>query len=517
MVTGNLSVSSGPIAEWAHPWNPDLGDGRYRNPVLHADYSDPDVIRHGADFWMTASSFTCTPGLPILHSRDLVHWRLANHAVRQVPHPRYAAVQPGCGIWAPAIRFHAGMFWIFFPMPDEGIYVTTAAHPEAEWCEPWCLQEARGWIDPCPFWDDDGQAYLVHAYANSRAGKKERIHIRPMSPDGKKLLGEGREVIHTPHHAYLEGPKVHKREGWYYIMAPGGGVQQGWQVAFRSRSIWGPYEERVVLEKGSTRVNGPHQGALVELPDEKWWFLHFQDRGAFGRVVHLQPVVWSEGWPRIGEDYDGNGIGEPVDTAPKPLLVDADALIVPATSDDFLSPELGRQWQWQANHREEWHSLTARPGWLRLFSQEAGSDDIHLLPHFLGQKFPAQSFAVETTLDASGLGGTGVAGMAVVGGNGSAFIALGHDRDGLLLQISMDGTRTRVVPWVDSHVRLRVEVNAEALCRFSYEAPGGEWIPAPETYATREGGWMGARVGLFSSGRAGSPRGHADFNLFRFS
>ncbi|MEI6647682.1 MAG: family 43 glycosylhydrolase, partial [bacterium] len=170
-----------------YPWIPDQGDGTFRNPVIHADYSDPDVIRHGDDFWMVASSFTCTPGLPILHSRDLVNWTLVNHAIKNVPHPRYQDVQPGCGVWAPAIRFHDGLFWIFFPMPDEGIYVTCASDPAGEWQEPWCLQEAKGWIDPCPFWDDDGQAYLVHAYANSRAGKKERIHIRPMTPDCTRL------------------------------------------------------------------------------------------------------------------------------------------------------------------------------------------------------------------------------------------------------------------------------------------------------------------------------------------
>ena len=301
-----------------YPWISDAGDGTYRNPVIHADYSDPDVIRVEDDFYMVASSFNCTPGLPILHSRDLVNWTLINHAIRNVPHPRYAEVQPGCGVWAPAMRLHDGKFWIFFPMPDEGIYVTTAEDPAGEWSEPWCLQEAKGWIDPCPFWDDDGNAYLFHAYAMSRSGKKERIHCRPMSPDCKRLLGEGRELFHTPHHLYLEGPKVHKLNGWYYILAPGGGVPTGWQVVFRSRDIYGPYEEKVVLEQGSTPINGPHQGALIDLPNGEWWFMHFQDAGAFGRIVHMQPVRWEEEWPLMGVDADGNGVGEPVASWQKP-------------------------------------------------------------------------------------------------------------------------------------------------------------------------------------------------------
>jgi len=253
----------------SYPWIPDRGDGTYANPILHADYSDPDVIRRGKDFYLISSSFHCTPGLPVLHSRDLVNWKIINHAIRNVPHPSYAEVRPCCGVWAPGLRFHDGKFCIVFPMPDEGIYVTCADDPAGTWSEPRCLQDAKGWIDPCLFWDDDGKAYLVHAYANSRAGKKERIHIRPMSPDCHRLLGEGKEVIHAPHHAYLEGPKVHKLHGWYYILAPGGGVPQGWQVVFRSRDLFGPYEEKIVLEKVATPINGPHQGRSCRLGERR--------------------------------------------------------------------------------------------------------------------------------------------------------------------------------------------------------------------------------------------------------
>ena len=280
----------------AYPWIPDAGDGTFRNPILHADYSDPDVIRDGDNYWMVASSFNCTPGMPILHSRDLVNWALINHAIPQLPHPRYAEVQPGCGVWAPSLRKHLDRFYIFFPMPDEGIYVTSSEDPAGKWSEPWLLQAAKGWIDPCPFWDEDGSAWLFHAYANSRAGIRDRIHGRPMSPDARTLLGEGREVIHAPHHPFIEGPKVHRFDEWYYILAPGGGVRDGWQVAFRSRNILGRYEEKIVLERGVTSINGPHQGALIDSPDgSEWFFIHFQDTGPFGRIVHLQPVEWRDG------------------------------------------------------------------------------------------------------------------------------------------------------------------------------------------------------------------------------
>src|SRR5947208_514641 len=181
----------------AHRWLPDQGDGTYRNPILCADYSDPDVMRDGDDFYLVSSSFNCTPGLPILHSTDLVNWRIVNYALKNLPDPRGVFDKPrhGEGVWAPAIRKHDGKFWIFFPMPDEGIYVSTADDPAGQWSEPRLLLEGKGMIDPCPLWDDDGKAYLVHAYARSRAGIKNILRVRPMAPDASKILGEG-EIVY---------------------------------------------------------------------------------------------------------------------------------------------------------------------------------------------------------------------------------------------------------------------------------------------------------------------------------
>jgi len=502
----------------SYPWIPDQGDGTYCNPVIHADYSDPDVIRHGGDFWLVASSFNCTPGLPILHSRDLVNWTLANHAIQQVPHPRYAEVQPGCGVWAPSIRFHDGRFWVFFPMPDEGVYVTTATDPAGAWSEPWLLQEAKGWIDPCPFWDDDGQAYLIHAYASSRAGKKERIHVRPMSADCRHLLGEGKEVFHTSHHAFLEGPKAYKLNGWYYILAPGGGVPTGWQVAFRARHIYGPYEEKIVLERGSTAINGPHQGALIDLPNGEWWFMHFQDTGPFGRIVHLQPVAWKDGWPLMGVDYDGNGVGEPVPAWKKPGIGVGSPAAAPATSDEFAAPALGRQWQWHANHEDAWASVAARPGWLRLATCPRPDLDLGRMPNFLGQKYPARGFTVETLIDFSGGRPGALAGLAVVGGKGHAALAVRKAPSGDECGLIQDGAFERVAPLSACPVRLQARMAPDGSFTLAFATPGRELVALPKPFLASEGGWIGAKIGLFAvalPGTAGS--GHADFDWFRFA
>jgi beta-xylosidase len=497
------------------PWIPDQGDGTYRNPILYADYSDPDVIRQGDDFYLVASSFNNTPGLPILHSRDLVNWTILGHALENLPHPRYVEAQPGCGVWAPAIRFQAGKFWIFFPTPDEGIYFVTAENPAGPWSAPHLVQAGRGLIDPCPLWDDDGRAYLVHAYAGSRAGIKHRLRVCPMAPDGSRLLGEGQIVFHDPEkYPTLEGPKFLKKDGWYYILAPAGGVETGWQVALRSKNIFGPYEDKIVLAQGGTAINGPHQGALVDTADGQWAFIHFQDAGIYGRIIHLQPVVWRDGWPQIGRD-NGGPCGEPVLNFQKPVASPDAAPAIPQTSDEFDSPRLGPQWQWNANHRDGWYSLAARPGWLRLAAQPAADANPAKFPGLLLQKFPARSFTVETWLEFP-LQPTGEEAGLMVAGESFATLALEKKAEGNQLVLRVNG----VVQFMQNHVpdtlRLRVTVQDGGRCVFSF-ATAGEWVTCPQAFAAQKGVWIGARLGLYCrSGSTEAPAGHVDVDYFRF-
>ena len=292
-------------------WVADLGNGTYKNPILHADYSDPDAIRVGDDYYLTASSFSDIPGLPILHSKDLVNWTIIGHALKkQPPFEVFDKPQHGGGVWAPAIRFHNDEFYIFYPDPDYGIYMVKTKNPAGEWEKPVLVKAGKGWIDPCPLWDDDGNAYLVSAFAGSRAGFKSVIIVSKMSVDGTKLLDDG-VMVFDGHdkHPTIEGPKFYKRNGYYYIFAPAGGVPTGWELILRSKNIYGPYEEKIVLAQGKSPINGPHQGAWVTTQTGEDWFLHFQDRGAYGRIVHLQPMKWVNDFPVIGVDADGDGTG----------------------------------------------------------------------------------------------------------------------------------------------------------------------------------------------------------------
>jgi beta-xylosidase len=522
-----LVVGHGAAEPPRAPWVPDQGDGTYRNPVLFADYSDPDAIRVGEDFYLTASSFNAVPGLPILRSRDLVNWRLVNHALpRLVPEDHFAVPQHGNGVWAPCLRFHDGRYFIYYGDPDHGIYVVTAAHPEGAWSEPRLVEPGRGLIDPTPLFDDDGRAWLLHAWAKSRAGFNNVLTLHQLRPDGLRVVDEGTVLIdgnRLPGYRTLEGPKLYKRDGWYWVFAPAGGVTEGWQSVFRSRRVQGPYEDRIVLAQGTTSTNGPHQGALVETEGGEPWFLHFQDRGPYGRVVHLQPVAWKDGWPVIGTDPDGDGAGEPVPSFRKPATGTSRGIVVPATSDDFEDPRLGLQWQWQANPRPEWHSLGDSPGVLRLRAQPmAAPGNLHPQPNLLLQKLPAPELRAETTLRLA----------ARAPGDKAGLIVFGDSYAWIGVESTATGPRIRQMVAKDAHtggievevasaalgsvsVRLRVDVGEGARCRFSYSEDGHSFTPLGEVFQATQGRWMGAKVGLFAVAAEAPARGHADFEHFQ--
>jgi beta-xylosidase len=505
------------------PWISDQRDGTYRNPVLFADYSDPDVVRLGGDFYLTASSFNCVPGLPILHSRDLVNWKLIGHAIQDLP-PRFDTVQHGNGVWAPCFRHHNGVFYIYYGDPDDGIYVLTTTNPAGKWSQPTLVMAGKGLIDPTPLWDEDGSVYLLHAWARSRSGINNILTLHKLTPDGKHVTDEGTVIINGNNlsgYRTLEGPKFYKRNGWYYIFAPAGGVAEGWQSVFRSRSIYGPYEDRVVLEQGSTRINGPHQGGWVELESGENWFLHFQDRGAYGRVVHMNPVRWINDWPCMGLDFDGNGIGEPVAVYAKPNVGRTFPVEVPVTGDEFSGTQPSLAWQWAANPKPGWSSLNARPGWLRLYAipqPDGATTNLWLVPNQLLQKFPAPAFQATAKLEFAPQTDSDTVSLIVIGCDYAA-LRVSQAADGLLVaritcrdadgkapEISEEAANVPKGPlW------LRASVEPGAMCSFSYSTDGEQFRTLGTPFRAREGRWIGAKFGLVCLGSGG----HADFDWVR--
>ena len=512
-------------------WNADLGNGMYKNPILYADYSDPDACRAGEDYFMIASSFCNAPGLPVLHSKDLVNWKVVNYILPKVPEERYDKPVHGCGVWAPAIRYHDGTFFACFPMPDEGIYMSTTKDPFGTWSEPVNIRPGAGWIDPCPFWDEDGRAYLVAGVAKSRIGYKSVLHMIEMQPDGMGLIGEAKVVFdgNLNEQETIEGPKLYKRNGWYYIFAPAGGVKTGWQTVLRSRNIFGPYEYRVVMRQGDTPVNGPHQGAWVDTVTGEDWFLHFQDVYAAGRIIHLQPMSWKEDWPIIGIAKDGNDYGEPVLTYRKPNVGEAAKeaeICEPDASDDFSKNTLGLQWQWNANPKEDWYKLTSEGLCLNAVKQEEKIKHGDY-PNLLLQKWPAPEFICDTTLSLTGLKANEEAGVISMGvkyallsfarneeGVVEASFINGEQKYGKILVESTEETSTSLgtLAFADDSETITVRMSVQRVGTqdlsekeknfpleevvFEYSTNGTDYKKAG-SYMAAAGRWVGVKSGVY--------------------
>ncbi len=538
----------------SNTWNPNLKGGYYKNPIIDADYSDPDVCRVGNDYYMTSSSFACFPGLQILHSTDLVNWELIGAALQDdyPVLPQYRGteldwrkkIQHGNYVWAPSIRYHDGWFYIYCGDPDQGLFMTRAQDPRGPWTAPIWVKEGKGMIDCCPLWDEDGKAYLSHGCAGSRAGIKSVLFVAPMSADGTHVTGPSR-IVYDGHEDQptIEGTKFYKRNGYYYIMSPAGGVKYGWQVELRSRNPFGPYEEYVGLAQGKVKtVNGPHQGAWIDTQNGEDWFIHFQDKHAYGRVVHLQPARWVDDWLVIGDDRDGDGCGDPVLKWKKPNLPSAGEF-QPAEDDEFDKTELGLQWQFEGPFSHYWYFCDAKKSKLRLYGvqQPDGYRNLSDLQNALLQKFPTENFTVTARVrfipnpkyknkgEQAGLiikGQDYAALKFVTLQDGTCVLRRVTCRDAMKGKAETTGEEIPVAltpldapytqkyavddipqprsatPWyyLRAEVRSSGYANAiESTAQLSWSTDGKTFRPVGEPFRVKEGKWIGAKVGFFNT------------------
>ncbi len=517
-------------------WKSDLGDGTFQNPILFADYSDPDVIRVGDTYYMTASSFNYIPGLPILTSKDLVNWELKNYALDRINYPAYDTPQHAKGVWAPAIRYHEGYFYIYYGMPDEGIFMVRAKDPLGQWDAPALVLEGKGLIDSCPFWDEDGNAYIIHGYAKSRIGFKSHLGIFRMSWEGTKALDEdhilycGLETQPT-----IEGPKVYKRNGYYYIFAPAGGVKTGWQTVLRAKNIYGPYEEKIVMRQGNTLVNGPHQGGLTDTVNGDEWFIHFQDRGLYGRIVHMQPVTWENDWPVIGVCAE-DGCGEPCPVHTKPNTGVGAATCYLEASDSFASENLNLMWQWLGNPKEEFYSLSEHPGFLRLYSVNPTGKEKPILwecSNVLTQKLVCPYFETVTCLHVGALKEQEQAGMVMMGGHYTYLaVRMIHGKKRLVRGFSYDtedGLKEKaeqIAELADNTDRIYItfamkDAGGTPVFQMYYslqETKDADRIQVKTDFMPKDHTWVGAKIGLFANAcGVKSESGYADFESIQVS
>ena len=525
-----LSLLFVPLASYgqyrSEVWCPDNGDGTYTNPVINADYSDPDVCVVGEDYYLTASSFNCTPGLPILHSKDLVNWEIIGHALKDIePASVYNMPSHGNGVWAPSIRYHNGEFYIYWGDPDYGVFMVKAKNPAGEWEKPVCVIPGPGNIDSTPLWDEDGRCYLVSAYANSRSRFASVIVVRELSADGTKAIGDPVIVFdgNGTENRTCEGPKFYKRDGWYWIMCPAGGVPTGFQLAMRSKSPFGPYECKKVLAQGKSDINGPHQGAWVHTAFGEDWFLHFQDKGCYGRVVHLQPVEWRDNWPVMGIDKDGDYCGDPVKTYRKPKTSKAWPIQNPVESDEFNQPLLGKQWQWHANYNQ-FFGMPTSFGTFRVYNHKLSENFVNLweVPNLLLQKTPADKFTATAKVRVTAKDQNQFGGLIMMGLDYSAIVVKRVGDEFELQQITClkadkgKPEKVNVIaklkptevdkidyqPAIHEEIYLSMMVN-DGICNFAYSLDGKKYKKVGESFKMREGKWIGAKIGFVAAEPAG--------------
>ena len=526
-------------------WCPDNGDGTYTNPVINADYSDPDVCvgASGEDYYLTASSFQCIPGLPILHSKDLVNWEIVGHALKSLytGHPElerhFSKTRHGAGVWAPSIRYHNGEYYIYWGDPDFGVFMVKTKDPAGEWENPVCVIEGQGMIDTTPLWDDDGRCYLVNGWANSRSKFASVLTVRELNKEGTKPIGQPVIVFdgNGTENRTCEGPKFYKRDGWYWILCPAGGVPTGFQLAMRSKSPYGPYEHKVVLAQGKTDINGPHQGGWIHTKYGEDWFIHFQDKEAYGRVVHLNPVDWSTGWPMMGKN------GEPVTMYKKPKSDGQQPIVNPVESDEFNSPVLGKQWQWHANYHQYFGMPTAF-GTMRVYTykmedgrekMEEGGLNLWEVPNMLLQKTPADAFTVTAKIRFTSKADGQFGGLIMMGHNYQALVVRREGREFKLLVISCkDADRGKpqqeeliatlkptaedkidYKPGIHEDIYLRLKVSRPSaskeaaplgqegspIVRFAWSQDGKKFKDCGGEYQMKEGKWIGAKFGFVAA------------------
>lgn len=474
----------------------DQGDGTYRNPVLPGDYSDIDCIRVGSDYYAITSTFQYSPGMAVLHSKDLVNWTIIGHVVSDVTQigpelnwdrmNRYAR-----GIWAGAIRHHAGKFWVYFGAPDEGYFMSTAPHPSGPWEPLHRMTDEPGWNDCCPFWDDDGQGYFVATHFKD--GYKTWLYR--LTPDGRDLIHESRILINEG--AGREASKLLKVGDTYYHFfseVANGGRHVMMQ---RAKSITGPYSERRQLSHTQREFNEPNQGGIVQTETGEWYFFTHHGTGAWeGRSASLLPVTWVDGWPILGAVGD-DGLGRMVwgGTIPVP----GQPIVRPQSSDSFEAGHLGLQWSWNYQPRAEKWSLSERPGHLRLHAYKPlRPDDLKAAGNTLTQRSMRTPRNVATlALDLAGLADGQVAGLCHYSSSTSTF---GVRRMSGVTRIdqSTNGVFTNGPVIETNRLWLRSSWGLDGRSQYSYSIDGVTFTPFGEPYALAWGDYRGDRIGIFT-------------------
>lgn len=484
---------------------------KYENPIIVSDYSDPDVIRYENNYYMIASSFNHFPGIPVLKSENLVNWKIIGYIFIKLPFNKFNHVCHGEGAWAPSLRYHNSKFYAFIPFPDEGIYVSECTDIEkCNWSPLWPILEGKGYEDPCPLWLDD-KCYVVFGFVKSRIGFNSMLAVFEITPDCKKRLTDYK-FIYDGHNTNptIEGPKFYYINDYIYILAPAGSVKTGWQTALRSKNIYGPYEEKIVMCQNDSKINGPHQGALIDLPDGNFAFIHFQDMGVYGRIINLEPVTWYNDWPIIGNPKDLLLAGTPVDTYD--YLINKKSNYKIQTSDDFKENKLSLMWQTPAYLKDNWYKLEDG---LRLYCiyDKISENTLNLCPNLFLTKISYFSFNVSVKCNLNLKNNGDEAGLCFMGKE-YAYISVKRKNNKNYVCLNKGSFNS-----LDIELEEILYEDNDIIFNLYFKYPGIYYLgfnnqKIKNKFVGYPGRWIGGKYGIFAKSISES-LGYATFNDFK--
>lgn len=507
---GNQNVKWGNWQKWG-----DQGNGTYRNPILPGDYSDIDCIRVGNDYYAISSTFQFSPGMVILHSKDLVNWTIAGHAVNDVskisPKLNWDRMDSyGKGIWAGSIRYHAGKFWIYFGTPDEGYFMTSSKNIKGPWSPLVNVLAEKGWDDCCPFWDDDGQAYLV----GTNFADDYKIHLFKLSQNGEKMIKGSDQVIYQSKGS--EASKLYKINGLYYhffseVKADGRVV-----MIRKAKKISGPYSPAKQIGHAQKNFHEPNQGGIINAVNGKWYFLtHHGSSGDWsGRNMSLLPVNWVKGWPilgKVGKDTVGNMVWSGKKPAPG-------RKVLPQSSDEFNLGQMQQQWEWNYQPRAEKFSLKARKGWLRLWAfTPLEKDNLLKAGNTLTQRSmrTLKSEAI-VKLDLSGVTNGQKCGITHFGAPEYASFGVENRDNKQFIVLNLKGKVITGPKIEDKMIWLKSTWGLDGLSQYYYSTNGSDFIAFGDQYQLKWGSYRGDRIGIFNYNND-KESGYVDVDYFRYT
>lgn len=493
----------------------DAGDGTYRNPVLPADYSDVDCIRVGRDYYAISSTFQYSPGVVVLRSNDLVNWTIVGHVVQDLraigPELNWDRMSRyGRGIWAGAIRHHAGKFWVYFGTPDEGYFMSNATDAAGPWTPLRRVLGGPGWDDCCPFWDDDGQGYLV----GTHFADGYKTWLWRLTTDGGAVVPESAVLLNQGERR--EANKLYKIDGVYYHLFSEWRQGVGRYVMMqRSQHIAGPYTEKRQLSGAQRAVMEPNQGGLVQTERGDWYFLTHHGTGAWeGRCLSLLPVTWVDGWPLLGA-VGADALGTFVWRGRKP--VPSTAVVRPQTGDDFAAPRLGPQWEWNYQPRDERWSLRERPGYLRLRAfKPLRPDDLKAVGNVLTQRaFRTTRNVATAVFELNGLVEGQIAGLGHFAKDSSS-LSVRRDGGKFVLEFTHDRSVTAGPALAATRVWLRSSWGLDGVSRYAYSVDGRKFEEFGAPYRLTWGSYRGDRLALFTFS-TGAEDGYVDIDEFVYT